>query len=197
MIKRFLAVTVAIVLVMVMFIPASLASFSMWVYTENGRTLNARSAPQTGDNVLFGIPYGTEVQVDYHLGNGWTRLMGAGAYEYIYVQTRFLVSSPPGPKPTPKPNGGGSSSADISAEIAQELAAARLVTNPYTVETKNSRATGTVNMRWAPSKKAQLLESYRNGTPLLVIAELKTWKQVQDPETGAVGFIRGDFLVKK
>ena len=52
-------------------------------------------------------------------------------------------------------------------------------------------------MRWAPVKSAPLIESYCNGTPLLVIAELKTWKQVEDPETGAVGFIRQDFLVKK
>ncbi len=198
MIKRFLAMTVIVVLAMVMFIPASMASFDMWVYTANGKTLNAREYPSTDSPVLFNIPYGTKVTVDYHLGNGWTRLYAAGAYDWVFVQTRFLVNTPPGPKPTPEPDSGksGSGTAVSQNELIAEFNAAKLVT-PYEVVTRNSRATGTVNMRWAPSKSAPLIESYSNGTPLLVIAELKTWRQVEDPETGAVGFIRQDFLAKK
>ena len=34
------------------------------------------------------------------------------------------------------------------------------------------------------------------GETLTVLAELKTWYQVQDPETGWVGFIRADLLQK-
>lgn len=201
MTKRFLALVVTIALVMVLFIPSSLAYFTMWVYTENGGSLNARLTPSYGDNVAFQIPYGEEVTVEYHLGNGWTRLMAAGAYECVYVQTRYLVASQPGPRPTPHGGGGGGSGSGSSASAAEmtainkEFAAARRVT-PYTVETKSSRSTGSVNMRWAPHKKAELIRSYKSGVELTVIAELKDWMQVEDPQTGDVGFIRHDFLVR-
>ncbi len=196
MIKRLLVMAVIVVLATVMFIPTSMASFEMWVYTANGKGLNAREYPSTDSPVLFSIPYGSKVIVDYHLGNGWTRLYAAGQYDWVFVQTRFLVSTVPGPKPTPKPDSGSKSASSSQAEVLGEYNAGKLVT-PYEVETLNARATGSVNMRWAPSKNAPLIESYRNGTPLLVIAELKDWRQVEDPETGAVGFIRKDFLAKK
>jgi hypothetical protein len=106
MTKRFLALVVTVALVMVLFIPSSLAYFTIWIYTENGGSLNARLTPSYGDNVAFQIPYGEEVTVEYHLGNGWTRLMAAGAYECVYVQTRYLVASQPGPRPTPHGGGG-------------------------------------------------------------------------------------------
>ena len=38
---------------------------------------------------------------------------------------------------------------------------------------------------------------FLNGRYAPVLAELKDWKQVQDEETGAVGFVRQDFLVRK
>jgi hypothetical protein len=200
--KRFLTLAVAVALAMVMIIPVtSLAEYSMWVYTENGGALNARSAPCYGDNKIFNIPFGTEVYVEYNLGNGWTRLVGAGAYEDIYVQTRFLIDHYPGSKPSGGGSSGGGSSSgsatssDLTA-INNEFKAARKVT-PYTVVTKAGRGSGFVNMRWAPNKKAQLIQSYKSGVELVVTAELKEWKQVEDLSTGNVGYIRGDFLVNK
>lgn len=201
MTKRVLVMAVAVVMMMALLIPAALADYTMYVYTANGRTLNAREYPSTDARVCFNIPYGEQVWVDADLGNGWTRLNAAGAYDYVYVQSRYLVFDKPGPKPTPQPGGGGSSSSSsaltqIQKDIDAEFKAARLVT-PYTVETRNARATGVVNMRWVPSKKAPLIETYKNGATLTVLAELKDWKQVQDEETGAVGFVRQDFLVRK
>ena len=194
MTKRVLVMAVAVVMMMALLIPATLADYTMYVYTANGRTLNAREYPSTDARVCFNIPYGEQVWVDADLGNGWTRLNAAGGYTYLYVQSRFLVYDQPGPKPTPQP--GGKTSGTPQNEIDAEFKAARLV-NPYAVETRNARATGVVNMRWAPSKKAPLIEAYKNGASLTVIAELKDWKQVMDEETGAVGFIRQDFLVRK
>jgi len=197
MTKRILAMAVAVMLVMALYIPAATADYIMYVYTANGRTLNAREYRNTDAKVLLNLKYGQEVWVDADLNNGWTRLNAAGALDYVYVQSRYLVPNPPGPKPTPKPGGGGSSSStSIQSDIDAEFKAAHLV-NEYSVETRNSRATGVVNMRWAPSKKAPLIESYKNGATLTVIAELKDWRQVRDDETGAVGFIRHDFLVRK
>ena len=197
MMKRLLTLAVAVALVMVMWIPSSLAVYTMWVYTENGGSLNARLTPSYGENVAFQIPYGTAVYVNYHLGNGWTCLNAAGAYDYVYVQTKYLVDY----EPEPHKGGGGGSGGGSSAAtgewsaIQKEFKAARRVT-PYTVETRNARSSGFVNMRWAPNKKAELINSYKNGVELEVIAELNEWRQVRDPETGAVGFIRQDFLVR-
>jgi SH3-like domain-containing protein len=53
-----------------------------------------------------------------------------------------------------------------------------------------------INMRWAPNAKAKLIHSYAAGEMLTVLAELKNWYQVQDPENGWVGFIRSDFLMR-
>ena len=195
MTKRILALAVAVMLVMALYIPAAMADYTMYVYTANGRALNAREYPSTDANVAFTYRYGDEVWVNADLGNGWTRLNAAGAYDYVYVQTRYLVPNPPGPKPTPKPGGSGTGSSSIQKDIDAEFKAAHLV-KEYTVETRNSRATGVVNMRWAPNKKAPLIVSYKNGAPLTVIAELKDWVQVRDEETGATGFIRKDFLVR-
>ena len=199
--KRLLAMTVAIVLLTALFIPAAMADYYMYVCTGDGKTLNAREYPNTDAKVVGNLKYGEQVYVNADLGNGWTRLNAAGAYDYVYVQSRYLVFDKPGPKPTPQPGGGGSSGSSsaltqIQKDMEAEFKAARLVT-PYTVETRNARATGVVNMRWAPSKKAPLIEAYKNGASLTVIAELKDWKQVMDEETGAVGFIRQDFLVRK
>lgn len=192
--KRLLAMTVAIVLLTALFIPAAMADYYMYVCTGDGKTLNAREYPNTDAKVVGNLKYGEQVYVNADLGNGWTRLNAAGGYTYLYVQSRFLVYDQPGPKPTPQP--GGKTSGTPQNEIDAEFKAARLV-NPYEVETRNARGTGVVNMRWAPSKKAPLIEAYKNGASLKVIAELKDWKQVMDEETGAVGFVRQDFLVRK
>ena len=196
MIKRLLTLVVAIALVMVMWIPVSSADYTMWVYTENGGSLNARLTPSYGDNVAFQIPFATPVSVNYHLGNGWTCLNAAGAYDYVYVQTKYLVNYEPHHHGGGGGGGGGSSTAagEWNA-IQKEFKAGRRVT-PYTVETRSARSSGFVNMRWAPHKKAELISSYKSGVTLEVIAELNDWRQVRDPATGAVGFIRQDFLIR-
>ena len=51
-------------------------------------------------------------------------------------------------------------------------------------------------MRWAPSKSAQLMATYRANAQLLVIRETKNWVQVEDQDTGDVGFMDKAFVVK-
>ena len=96
MMKRFLILVASLVLVMSVCMTSALAYETMYVKTGNGKTLNVRSEPATGDNVLLRFPYGHQVTVNYHLGNGWTCIMLAGAYDVGYVQTKFLVSKDPG-----------------------------------------------------------------------------------------------------
>ena len=36
---------------------------NMFVYTENGKGLNVRSTPETGDNIIGSLKYGAEVKI--------------------------------------------------------------------------------------------------------------------------------------
>ena len=200
--KKIMTLVVALVMMIGMAIPAvSHAWYYMYVYTENGKSLNARSEPRTGDNVLWTIPYGEQVAVDYNLGNGWTALMAAGAYETVYVQTRFLVSEKPAKKTTPKQNTNTetnrnpSTNASTAAELNKIFKTYKKVT-PYTVTVRPVRASGWVNLRFAPSKETEVMATYRANDQLTVIAELSDWLQVEDSWTGMVGYMSKQFVAK-
>ena len=198
--KKILTFVLTLTLLLGLFLPSSsLAYFTMYVYTENGKTLNVRTDPWVGDNVIGKIPYGEEVVVNYHLGNGWTALFGAGSWpDTVYVQTRFLVSYKPEKKSTPVPSGNTPSSTTSAVTITDLNKIFKTYTrvNPYTIIVRPTRASGWVNLRWAPSKSAELLGTYGANARLTVIAELKDWYQVEDPATGVVGFMNSAFVTK-
>ena len=142
--KRLLTMVTAVILMLVMYIPASLAGETMYVYTENGKGLTVRSEPNKGDNAIGSLAYGASVYVDHYLSNGWACIVW-GSYGDAYGMTR---------------------------------------------------ASGWAPMRWAPSKSTEQIATYKQDDQLLVIAELKDWYQVEDPNTGAVGFMHKQFLTK-
>ena len=51
-------------------------------------------------------------------------------------------------------------------------------------------------MRWAPSLSAEIMATYKQNDKLLVIKELKNWYQVEDQDTGNVGFISKKYVTK-
>ena len=65
---------------------------------------------------------------------------------------------------------------------------------PFSVTVRPSRSSGWVNLRWAPSKSAEVLATYRANDKLLVIRELDNWYQAEDQDTGDVGFISKQFF---
>ena len=177
---------------------ASLAAEYRYVYTENGKGLNIRYEPRIADNILTTAAFGTRVQVYQNLGNGWTAIYWGGT-DIFYVQSRFLVKD----KPTKKPSSGSGSTsgsagdnASSVAELNQIFRTYQRVPSPYLVTVRPTRASGWVNLRFAPTKQAELLGTYRENDRLLVIAQLKDWLQVEDPATGAVGFISSKFVVQ-
>lgn len=181
------------VLVLALTVCSTAFAATKWIKTNNGKPANARSAPDVNSDWVGEFPYGSEV---YTMGsapvNGYTELSNGGG---MWVLTKFLVNSKPGPY-VPGGNSGkssSSSSGDTQNVIYSEFKAARWVT-PYEVVTCHNRSSGVINMRFAPSKNAPLVEAYKPGETLTVICELKDWIEVQDPETGKVGFIRHDFL---
>ena len=197
--KRFLTLVIAIMLVMTVLVSTAFADIR-WIKTGNGKPANGRSGPGKDYEYITGVPYGTQVMISGVSANGYTPIVLPAGSDEVYVLSRFLVNYDPGvyvPSPSPsKPSGGsGSSTAGVQSDIIKEFKAARFVT-PYDVTTYHKRASGLINMRWAPSKKAPLIHAYSSGERLLVRAELKDWYQVEDPDTGWVGFVRSDFLQK-
>jgi len=192
--KRVLVCVTAMLLVLAICASASAA----WIKTENGKAANGRGGPGKDYPLIATVAYGREIVVTGGSQNGYTPIMLPSGSDEVWVLSRFIVNYNPGKyTPSPKPDSGKSSGnkSDAQNSIYAEFKAARWV-NPYEVTTYHKRSSGTINMRWAPAKNAPLIQSYRSGESLTVLCELKDWYQVEDPETGKVGFIRRDFLQK-
>ena len=196
MAKKLLSLALLMSLALALLAPAALADTTMYVYTENRGSLNVRSSEGVGNNVVGKLAYGTKVTV-VTIYNGWAMIYYPygdpdGYYaNYAYVQSRYLVKTMPG-TPTPAPSGGGSSGTTIAQLNAQFRTGVKVA--PYTVISRPSRASGWVNLRWAPSTDAERIATCPQGKELLVLAELRDWYQVQDPATGMIGFINRQFV---
>ena len=179
---------------------------TMYVYTDNGKSLNVRSSPAVDNNVIGQAPYGSAITVNYSMSHGWTCISWKG--KQAYVQSRYLqwdkppvISWTPTPYVTPAPTvapyiNNYNGYTDTLAVLNAEFRTARLVT-PFTVIVRPSRASGWVNMRWAPSKDPDVLATYRNGAKLTVLAETQSWYQVADPDTDATGFIMKAYTTRQ
>ena len=197
--KRILTVMVAAMLVLGLMVPTlASATETMYVYTENGRGLNIRYEPSTDSDILTSAAFGSKITVNYHLGNGWTAIYWGGD-DVFYVQTRFLSYTKPSKKPTPSGSGKSQSVSNAATdvnELNKIVKTYKMVENPYRVTVRPTRASGWVNMRFAPSKQTELMATYKNNDQLLVIAELKDWYQVEDPDTGMVGYVNSAYVVR-
>ena len=92
-------------------------------------------------------------------------------------------------------SGEGNVSAGTLEELNVEFRTA-VKADPYTVYVLPPRASGWVTLRWAPSTAAEVIATYGAKEELKVIKELAEWLQVEDPDTGDVGFIRKDFVTR-
>ena len=174
----------------------------MYVYTDNGQGLNVRRSPFVGNNIIGLLPFGSEVSVLRFLDNGWACIEW-NRYSQAYVQSRFLQwskpyarpTATPRPRPTAAPTANPYSYNDTLAALNAEFRTARTAT-PYTATVRPSRASGWVNMRWAPSQNAEIITTYRSGDQLTVIAETQSWYQVVDPDTNATGFMMKTYMTR-
>ena len=200
--KRFLSLILISALVLGLTLPCAQAGalgayVTRYVYTQNGLSLNVRESPSTGAKVIGGLPYGTAVEVrGYTGGSVWAIISYYGAT--AYVQSRYLVDYYPGPKPTQQPvtptPAPYSDAQKILDEMNAEFRSAKTGNAPFTVAARPSRSSGWVNLRWAPSLDAEVISKCYSGKVLTVIRELKNWYQVEDPETGSIGFISRQYV---
>lgn len=196
MTKRFLSILTAVLLLAALMIPAmASATETMYVYTQNGKGLHIRWEPSTNAEILTDAPFGTKITVKNHLGNGWTAIYWGGD-DVFYVQTRFLVYN----KPT-KPASRTATTTTVPANTGMDdlnriFKTYRAVSNSYVVTARPTSITGWVNVRFAPSKQAELFATKRDGEQLYVLAELQGWYQVQDPISGYIGYVDANFVVR-
>ena len=230
MIKRVLTLSLALALVFLCVMPVLADDTTiMYVYTDNGKGLNVRSAPYVGDNIIGLAPYGVAVNVKRFLDNGWACIQWTPSVE-AYVQSRYLqltrpaeiTAAPATPTPTPTraptaapyyyptaapyyyPTAVPYTTADpysyytdTLAVLNAEFRTARMVSPSFTVVVRPTRASGWVNMRWAPSKDVEIIGNYRSGAKLTVIAETQSWYQVIDPDTDATGFMMKAYTTRQ
>ncbi|MCR4885615.1 MAG: SH3 domain-containing protein [Clostridiales bacterium] len=198
-----------IAVMMAVFLPAQAVADSyygtQYVYTDNGKTLNVRSAPSMGDNIIGSLKYGAEVTVVEMYSNGWAKILweqnAYGEFGTAYVQRRFLVNHKPSSQPSQPAVVPASGSAAAGADYAKlftamndEFRTGKLVPQQFNVYARPSRASGWVNLRWAPSLEAERIATCPQGKVLTVIAETRNWYQVRDPQTGMIGFISKQYV---
>lgn len=207
---RLLALILAVITALTLVLPVSLAEDEAtsdtaghyYVYTENGKTLNVRATP--GGEVVGQLKYGSRVYCYYKDGgNGWALIdytydmpgVGTGTYA-CFVSSRYLVKNKPAARTK---NSASQTAAAVTAQEVEgddqnaEFRSAKKV-EAYTVYARPSRVSGWVYMRWAPSRTAEVQGTYKANSAFVVLQELNKWLQVEDPETGNIGFVEKTFV---
>ncbi len=196
MLKRIITVLLAAALLTAFFVPAGMAddAVRMYVYTENGRTLNLREAPSTSSKVLLQIPYGSEVWISDNLGNGWC--YGHYGGEFGYMQTRFLVSDKPDPAPTPSKVTTAPAGDEKKAlnELNAELRTLQIVSSSFMIAVRPARTSGWVNFRVGPHTSTARIAAFGEGKQLKVVGQTSSWYQAVDPDTNNTGFISKKYV---
>ncbi|MBQ6174988.1 MAG: SH3 domain-containing protein [Clostridia bacterium] len=197
--RRMLALFMSMILIMsaCVIIPAASAeALPMWVYTENGKTLNVRSAPVVADNIIGRLKYGELVMVEFINSTGWAVILYKDGE--AYVQARFLLDYQPGPKPTQSPEDKEAQEMkNEQAKLNKELASERDLTEPFYLSVRATRTTGWINFRVGPSKITTRVSSFPDGKQLIAIGETANWYRARDPETGKTGYIHKNYVTKQ
>ena len=199
MLKRILSMALAAVLALAMLTGAAFAeevteeeSRTYYVYTENGKGLNVRSAPN-GD-IIGELNYGEEVKVYGIINDTWAMIHFMND-EPGYVNVRFLIDIKPEELQKLMEEELDNVTGDPMTDIEAEFASAVDVED-YKITARPARVTSVVNMRWIPSETGRIIAQYKATEELVVLKELKYYLQVQDPDTGDVGYIHKKFAAR-
>ena len=168
-----------------------------YVYTENGKTLNVRLAPN--GEIIGKLHFGDQVKVNVLADENWAVITfhynhpenGEGDWD-AYVNRRYLVKVDPALIQEALAQETDKVSGDPWTDIQREFAAATAV-EPYQITARPARVTSWVNMRWVPSEVGTIIAKYKATEKLVVLKELDSYLQVQDPDTGDVGYIHKMF----
>ncbi len=167
---------------------------TMYVYTENGGTLNVRSEPRIADgNVIGKLEYGTKVTVESPviMDPSWSVISYKGGVGY--VAARYLVSSKPGPSKKQAQQQQDDRTKDLQ-ELNKQMASARSLDKPLLIVVRASRTSGWINFRVGPGVAADRIASLPDGRQLKAIGETDKWYQAVDLETGKTGYLSKNYV---
>lgn len=188
--KKLIALLGIVAILVTMLVPAALANdegmLTAWIKTANGGTLNLRETASKNAKVLTKLEYGSQVQIYPVTGSkdgwsidGWCRVKTTDNKYEGYVMANYLSFTAPTKDDKPEPT---------YQDVDNACKALKIVT-PYPAVIKTSRPSNYVHLRWIPNTNARYIDKYLCNTEIVVLAESKTWSQVQIVETGYVGFI--------
>lgn len=196
MTRRILTLMLALVLALAVFVPAAFGEEispekEYYVYTENGKALNVRKDPN-GD-IIGKIPYGEKVRVISFISDNWAMISFQG--EQAYVNRRFLIEIHPEELKEALEKEQEAYTGDPISDIDAEFASA-IDVDDYKIIARPARVTSVVNMRWIPSETGRVIAQYKATEALVVLKETDHYLQVQDPDTGDVGYIHKKYAAK-
>lgn len=146
---------------------AAASADTLFVTTQNGKTVNMRSGPGMKHKILMRIPNGYGVETEDALDkDGWMLCTYEGHQGYISGQ---YLSELPGPLHGYEVSG-------------------------YRATVKPSSAGGYVNLREKPSKSAKALCRCYEGDEMIVLRSNGTWCLVYDTGSCDRGFMQSGFL---
>ena len=206
MTKRILSLMLAAVLMLAVLLPAATAEETggaeeYYIYTNNtGKTLNVRSEPN-GD-VVGSLEEGTKVQLISFVSDTWAMITftydrpGSGVGEWpAYVSRRYLINVDPAELKKLVEQEKESYTGDPLTDMTAEFKSATAVQS-YRVAIRPARASSWVPMRWVPCNVGPVINSYLASEELVVLQEMDHYLQVQDPDTGDVGYIHKMFAAR-
>ena len=195
MMKRILSLVLATVLALTL-TSAAIAEGkdeekTYYVYTENGKDLNVRKAPN--GEIIGQLSYGDSVRIISMSSDNWAIISFNN--EPAYINRRYLIAVRPEELEKALEEEEKDYSGDPLADIDAEFASAVDVED-YKITARPARVTSVVNMRWIPSVTGRVIAQYKTTEQLIVLKELKYYLQVQDPDTGDVGYIHKKFAAR-
>ena len=195
MLKKILALTLAVVIALActaVFAEEVGEDTTYWVFTDNGKELNVRNAP--GGDIIGKLKYGEQVTVVSFINDEWAAINYKDS-ELGYVSTRFLIKADPEEVKKLIEEEQSEITGDPMTDINAEFASAVDV-DEYKITARPARVTSLVYMRWIPGETGRIIMGYKATEQLIVLKELDHYLQVQDPDTGDVGYIHKKFAAR-
>lgn len=142
------------------------------IYTGNG-SLNLRSTPSLGTNIIDTIPDGSQVLV-LDKGTVWSAVVYGNQSGYVMTSyLRFTTAATPTPTPSAAPIVSSAPSSGITAYV--------------------NTGGGSLNLRAQANTDGTILDTIPNGTKILVVQQGPTWCAVY--YNGIYGHVMSSFLM--
>lgn len=187
--KRKVAVMLMVMMITLSILSSGIANYEdeKIVSTWNQEPVYIRSYIFNDSKVIGKVENGSTVKVKYYVGDKceWAVIQ----YENTtgYIKTQNLID--------PEVKFYFDVYNDI--EIASQWDLYYPIENPqYTAIAKPKRATGFVYLRYTPEENGKIAKRMRNDSIMTVLAEMGLWYQVREEESGVIGFVKIDDIVR-